>query len=102
MEFTQFMAILATILGVLSTVIGLVNSKSKSDKADAVQINTLELLLKNAIKDIEEIKSNVKSISSDSRKAIEQIVEHSTRLKSLEARVKKIEEEVEKSLNDGK
>lgn len=100
MDFTQFMAVLATGLGIISTVIGLVNSKSKSDKADAVQIRTIEIKLDDAIEDIKDIKANVKSYASDIRKCVQVTTEHATKIEALEARMKKVESKIYKADDD--
>lgn len=102
MDFTQFMAVLATGLGVISTIIGLVNSKSKSDKADAIQMRSLEMKIDNLLEKIAKMEQDMYSVVHIGNQNSQQILVLVTKVESLEGRMSKAELEIDALTNDGK
>lgn len=86
-----------------------INSKSKNDKSDATHIALVDAKLEAMSKDIEEIKSDIKSLCHDNALYGNKIVEHDNQIKTLfenekaqNDKLNKLENFMMASLNDNK
>lgn len=109
MDIQGLMVWVIPFLTVANIIITWVNSKSKNDKTDATHIALVDAKLETMSKDIEEIKSDIKSLCHDNALYGNKIVEHDNQIKTLfenekaqNEKLNKLENIIMNSINDNK
>lgn len=109
MDWQGILAVCATVISVAATITNLINGKSKDDKSDATHMALVDAKLETMSKNIEEIKSDIKSLRHDNALYGNKIVEHDNQIKTLfenekaqNDKLNKLENFMMNALNDNK